>query len=444
MAEPDSLLQLGIEAARDGNKEEARNLFRLLTRQDPTNAQAWLWLAGVAENREERQAALEHVIEIDPTNEMAVKGLQALGVRPGSRAAAPPPPPVEPAPEPPPPTPAPSAYDDPFGDDDDPFAELNNLSGVMADAEGPVRRDPPPATAGDDADADIPSLPSSRPSSSRPSSSRPSSSRPSSSRPSSSRSSVYDDDDDTIPARRGMSPLLSILLGLVAILLIGFLIVFFFFNGNKPRVTNQLPAQQTSAAAVAATTAASTTTPTVVLGGESGTTQPVTATAILQQPSVAPTAAQPTAAPVADVSKANPVIVQANTPLQSEGWLYDFNQPTYAAPIIGSLGQYQPTNGRFVVVLVFAVNSTGTAQAIPAKFFVLKDAQGRVWEARPEVSDAYVIPGVNADLSQTQQIPPDGITRSVALIFDVAPDATNLVFFARSNPAQGWLVLPNV
>jgi hypothetical protein len=147
---------------------------------------------------------------------------------------------------------------------------------------------------------------------------------------------------------------------------------------------------------------------------------------------------------VVDVTNANPVIVSANTPLQSEGWLYDFNQPTYAAPIIGSLGQYQPTNGRFAVVLIFAVNNTGTAQNIPANFFVLKDAQGRVWEARPEVADAYVIPGVNADLSQTQQIPPDGLTRSVALIFDVAPDATNLVFFARSNPTQGWLVLPNV
>src|SRR5689334_19834860 len=108
MAESDSILQLGIEAARDGNREEARNLFRLLTRQDPKNAQAWLWLAGVAENREERQAALERVVELEPTNEMAVKGLQALGVRPTVRlnnepapAAAPPVAPVDPLSSPP-------------------------------------------------------------------------------------------------------------------------------------------------------------------------------------------------------------------------------------------------------------------------------------------------------------------------------------------------------
>ena len=145
-----------------------------------------------------------------------------------------------------------------------------------------------------------------------------------------------------------------------------------------------------------------------------------------------------------ELSQANLAIVNANTPLQSDGWLYDFNQPTFAASIIGNLGQYTPNNGRFVVVLAFAVNNTGTEQAIPNSFFVLKDAQGRVWEARPEVSSAYVVPGVNADLAHTQPIPADGITRSVAIIFDVAPDATDLVFFARNNPGQGWLVLRSV
>nr|HRC77229.1 hypothetical protein [Kouleothrix sp.] len=85
MAESDTILQLGIEAAREGNREEARNLFGLLTRQDPTNLQAWLWLAGVAEGPDQRRAALEHVVELDPTNEMALKGLQAMGVKPTTK-----------------------------------------------------------------------------------------------------------------------------------------------------------------------------------------------------------------------------------------------------------------------------------------------------------------------------------------------------------------------
>src|SRR6476659_9151990 len=104
MAESDTILQLGIEAAREGNREEARNLFGLLTRQEPDNVQAWLWLAGVAEGPEQRRAALERVVELDPTNEMATKGIQAMGVtsvgRPDELAAvpactaAPPPPPA--------------------------------------------------------------------------------------------------------------------------------------------------------------------------------------------------------------------------------------------------------------------------------------------------------------------------------------------------------------
>ena len=78
MAESDTILQLGIDAAREGNREEARNLFGLLTRQEPDNLQAWLWLAGVADGPEERRVALERVLELDPTNEMAAKGLQAI------------------------------------------------------------------------------------------------------------------------------------------------------------------------------------------------------------------------------------------------------------------------------------------------------------------------------------------------------------------------------
>src|SRR5436190_904356 len=35
MADTESILQLGIEAARAGDKDEARNLFRLLTREPP-------------------------------------------------------------------------------------------------------------------------------------------------------------------------------------------------------------------------------------------------------------------------------------------------------------------------------------------------------------------------------------------------------------------------
>src|SRR5262245_35324854 len=86
MAESDTILQLGIDAAREGNRDEARNLFSLLTRQEPNNLSAWLWLAGVAGSPEQRRVALERVLELDPTNDMAVKGLRSMGFSPAPEA----------------------------------------------------------------------------------------------------------------------------------------------------------------------------------------------------------------------------------------------------------------------------------------------------------------------------------------------------------------------
>ena len=86
MADANEILALGMDAARDGNREEARNLFTLLTRQDPDNIQAWLWLAGVSDDPRQRRSALERALEIDPQNDMALRGLRALnGVQGGDR-----------------------------------------------------------------------------------------------------------------------------------------------------------------------------------------------------------------------------------------------------------------------------------------------------------------------------------------------------------------------
>ena len=474
MAEPESILQLGIEAAREGNKEEARNLFRLLSRQEPNNAQAWLWLAGVAENREERQGALEHVLELEPNNEMAMKGLQALGVRPTPGGVSPTPT-LTPAPFPEP-TPTRSYVDDddPFGDED-PFAELDNLSDVMAsDTSGPVRR----ADTADiyrDRDDDVAAAAAAGAAAGAASTSRNDRFERGSTPPRGSRSVRYeDDDDDTVPQRRGMSPLLAILVGLVALGLIGLLIAMFLpglFGGGDVAENSQeqtaaanatglaLPTTEGGEAVVPTTEGGEAVVPTAeggeavvptteggeaavptAEGGAGGPTVPVGGVA----PPTTEGGTGDAGGPVTSPEQANPEIVAANTPLSSNGWLYDFNQPTYAAPIVGNLGEYAPNNGRFVVVLAFLANTSGQTQVLPNEFFVLKDAQGRVWRSRPEVSNAYVDPGINADLAEGQEVPGDGLTRSVALVFDVAPDATDLVFFSPTKPDQGWLVLQAV
>ncbi|WP_298820485.1 hypothetical protein, partial [uncultured Chloroflexus sp.] len=286
MADPDSIMQLGVEAARKGEKDEARRLFRLLTREYPENTQAWLWLAGVAENREERQAALEQVLRLDPTNDMALKGLQALGVTP--KPAAPP------APVTPPPAPAPTAppaTSVPDFDDDDPFAQLDALSEVMATDSGPVRRESPvsqPESTPGDAGVEERRAPQSPPPrASRQSEPSPTRSRqPSTSwargsgkparptkpargggfslgnlfRRSGPPTSGDDLADETVPAKRGLTPLTLILLGVLLVACIG---IGFIFLSQRNRAATVPPNQATSqAATISAATAEASLAPT--------------------------------------------------------------------------------------------------------------------------------------------------------------------------------------
>lgn len=424
MAESDSILQLGIEAARDGNKEEARNLFRLLTRQEPQNAQAWLWLAGVAENREERQAALERVVQLDPDNDMAWKGLQALGVSPTSQAedeaVVPSPMGLSEPPLPEPSTPSHERYDPEV---DDPFAELDMLSEAMSESPEAVRRHEPAVST---------PKPDYR-----------------------GRVDAVEEDEETEPMRGGVNPLL---VGLVVLAFIILLAVVFW-----PRVSEIAQSPQSPAPAAGTSAAVMDQVVGPPAGGEMTAVPTGVSGAVVESPEgaapgdeaapgegaapgdeAAPTTEQTT--PVLDLAEANPTLVSPGTPLEKDGWQYEFSQPTYATPLIGGIGDVQP-QGRLVVVLLLVTNNTGQSQLLPADFFVLKDAQGRVYEPKPQASSAYVNlygRGIAADLSQEDPVPTDGLLRSIPIVFDVAPDATELVFFARSNPDQGWLVLQSV
>lgn len=453
MAESDSIMQLGIEAAREGNREEARNLFRLLTRQEPDNAQAWLWLAGVAENREERQAALEQVLEYDPDNEMAQKGLQAMGVNPTRKLdpeeAAPPPTPVAE------PDVTETSADDPWAyDEDDPFAALDSLSEVMSGQPGAVRRAEQPVAADE-----LPPESSFAPP-------PPSPSEPEHGRRgdrSSGGSAVYAAQDDyeyeeeTEPARQGVNPFL---LGLIVIAIIALLAIIFWPEGDEQIVLSPVPTETVApegggvAAGTGETPAATTpqegAAPTDGEGEAPGAEVPPDEAAspepVAPEGEPEPQPAEPEPQPPSDLANVTTEVVAPGTALESSGWQYIFAQPTFATPIIGGLGNAQP-DGRFVVVLALVNNNTGQPQNVPPNFFVLKDAQGRVYEARPELSTAYINQfgrGIAADLSQEDQVPSDGLQRSVPIVFDVEPDATELKFFARSNPDQGWLVLQDV
>lgn len=69
------LLELGIAAARAGNRAEARMYLEVVTLQEPDNAQAFLWLGFVLDDPKLSMRCLERVLEIDSGNEQAQRGL---------------------------------------------------------------------------------------------------------------------------------------------------------------------------------------------------------------------------------------------------------------------------------------------------------------------------------------------------------------------------------
>jgi HEAT repeat protein len=73
-----SLMEMGIAAVRSGNRTEARMLLEAATLQEPENAQALLWLSFVLDEPKLAMRCLERVLEIEPNNAQAQRGLTWL------------------------------------------------------------------------------------------------------------------------------------------------------------------------------------------------------------------------------------------------------------------------------------------------------------------------------------------------------------------------------
>ena len=73
------ILEAGITAAREGHREEARELLQQALQADPRSEQGWLWMSAVVETDDERRICLERVLTINPKNRTAQAGLEKLG-----------------------------------------------------------------------------------------------------------------------------------------------------------------------------------------------------------------------------------------------------------------------------------------------------------------------------------------------------------------------------
>jgi twitching motility two-component system response regulator PilG len=76
-----ALLRDGIDIAKTGDKKLAHTLLAKATRLDPQNENAWLWRASVAHDCAEAAHCLQHVLSLNPHNQIAIKGLASLGIK---------------------------------------------------------------------------------------------------------------------------------------------------------------------------------------------------------------------------------------------------------------------------------------------------------------------------------------------------------------------------
>ncbi|MFN8373031.1 MAG: hypothetical protein U0694_09160 [Anaerolineae bacterium] len=83
MSEQDAkqMLREGIEAAREGDRTKARELFEKVVEKEENNEKAWLWLASVMDTDEERRMCFANVLQIDPDNERAQKEMAKIEAR---------------------------------------------------------------------------------------------------------------------------------------------------------------------------------------------------------------------------------------------------------------------------------------------------------------------------------------------------------------------------
>lgn len=77
----EQLMQLGIQTARTGNKQNARMIFQQVLDQDKENERAWLWMAAVAETPMERLRYLNTVLHINPGNQTALRQLEKMKIK---------------------------------------------------------------------------------------------------------------------------------------------------------------------------------------------------------------------------------------------------------------------------------------------------------------------------------------------------------------------------
>ncbi len=74
----ESLLEKGIQAARDNDRKRAQDILTHVIELDQHNEKAWLWLSSVVDTQADKEVCLENALLINPDNTYAAMGLQHI------------------------------------------------------------------------------------------------------------------------------------------------------------------------------------------------------------------------------------------------------------------------------------------------------------------------------------------------------------------------------
>ncbi len=78
MATTNELIEQGIMAIKSGNKVAARELLFHALQLNKHNEKTWLWLSGAVDSDAERKYCIEKVLELNPQNLAAQRGISNL------------------------------------------------------------------------------------------------------------------------------------------------------------------------------------------------------------------------------------------------------------------------------------------------------------------------------------------------------------------------------
>lgn len=80
-AEVSNLLVQGFKAAKEGRREEAYDIFCDVVKRDPNNELGWLYRAATTQDLSEAYVCLQRVLNINPANEKAQRGVERIQSR---------------------------------------------------------------------------------------------------------------------------------------------------------------------------------------------------------------------------------------------------------------------------------------------------------------------------------------------------------------------------